>query len=397
MSRSYAGGDCGDGTGVNILSVFGTRPEAIKMAPLVKALKEEPSIRSLVCVTGQHREMLKQVLQLFGIVPDFDLSLMVPNQTLNTLSARALGAVDAVLEELQPDRMLVHGDTTTAMAASLSAFHRRIPVGHVEAGLRTYDLSRPWPEEMNRRVVDVVSDLLLAPTVGAKANLENEQLGGRIIVTGNTVIDALLATTALIDGDAELRSSLAADFPFLEANRRLLLVTGHRRESFGEGFSAICAALRRLSQRPDLDIVYPVHLNPNVREPVLSALSNRPRIHLIDPLEYLPFVYLMQRAHIVLTDSGGVQEEAPSLGKPVLVMRDVTERPEAVAAGTVRLVGANEDRIVASVTELLDDPSDYDRAARRLNPYGDGRATERIVAALAGHRVEEFVAPAIDD
>jgi UDP-N-acetylglucosamine 2-epimerase (non-hydrolysing) len=378
---------------MNILTVFGTRPEAIKMAPLVKALKEEPSIRSLVCVTGQHREMLKQVLQLFGIVPDFDLSLMIPNQTLNTLSARALGALDAVLEELRPDRMLVHGDTTTAMAASLSAFHRRIPVGHVEAGLRTYDLSRPWPEEMNRRVVDVVSDLLLAPTVGAKANLENERLGGRIVVTGNTVIDALLAITALIDRDAELRSSLAAQFPFLEANRRLLLVTGHRRESFGDGFAAICAALRRLSQRPDLDIVYPVHLNPNVREPVLGTLANRQRIHLIDPLDYLPFVYLMQRAYIVLTDSGGVQEEAPSLGKPVLVMRDVTERPEAVAARTVRLVGTSEERIVASVTELLDDPTAYDRVSRRLNPYGDGHATERIMAALAGRRVEEFVAP----
>jgi len=380
---------------MNILTVFGTRPEAIKMAPLVKALKDEPSIRSLVCVTGQHREMLKQVLQLFGIVPDFDLSLMISNQTLNTLSARALGALDAVLEELRPDRMLVHGDTTTAMAASLSAFHRRIPVGHVEAGLRTYDLSRPWPEEMNRRVVDVVSDLLLAPTAGAKANLENERLGGRIVVTGNTVIDALLATTALIDRDLDLRSSLAEQFPFLEANRRLLLVTGHRRESFGKGFAAICAALRRLSKRPDIDIVYPVHLNPNVREPVLGTLADRPRIHLIDPLDYLPFVYLMQRAYIVLTDSGGVQEEAPSLGKPVLVMRDVTERPEAVAARTVRLVGTSEERIVASVTELLDDPFVYDRISRRLNPYGDGHATERIISTLAGRRVEEFVAPPI--
>ena len=382
---------------MNILTVFGTRPEAIKMAPLVKALKDEPSIRSLVCVTGQHREMLKQVLQLFGIVPDFDLSLMVPNQTLNTLAARALGELDAVLEELKPDRMLVHGDTTTAMAASLSAFHRRIAIGHVEAGLRTYDLSRPWPEEMNRRVVDVVSDLLLAPTAGAKANLSSERLGGRIVVTGNTVIDALLATTAMIDRDADLQSSLAAQFPFLEANRRLLLVTGHRRESFGDGFAAICAALRRLSQRPDLDIVYPVHLNPSVREPVLGTLANQRHIHLIEPLDYLPFVYLMQRAYIVLTDSGGVQEEAPSLGKPVLVMRDVTERPEAVAARTVRLVGTSEERIVASVTDLLDDQAAYDRVSRRLNPYGDGHATERIIAALAGRRVEEFVAPPIDD
>lgn len=376
---------------MDILVVFGTRPEAIKMAPLVKALRHEPTIRSRVCVTGQHREMLDQVLQLFDIVPDYDLSLMMRDQTLNTLSSRSIEALDNVLEELRPDRLLVHGDTTTAMTASLAAFHRRIPVGHVEAGLRTYDLARPWPEEMNRRVVDVVSDLLFAPTVGAKANLLSERLSGRIFVTGNTVIDALFATTAMIDGSQELRASLAAQFPYLVASRKLLLVTGHRRESFGEGFAAICAALNRLSRRSGLDIVYPVHLNPNVRGPVLSALSGRPNVHLIDPLDYLPFVYLMQRADVILTDSGGVQEEAPSLGKPVLVMRAVTERPEAIAAGTVRLVGTSEDVIDASVTELLDDAAHC--RTRRDNPYGDGHAAERIVAVLAGRPMDEFAPP----
>jgi UDP-N-acetylglucosamine 2-epimerase (non-hydrolysing) len=378
---------------MDILIVFGTRPEGIKMAPLVKALRHEPTICTRVCVTGQHREMLDQVLELFGIVPDYDLSLMMRDQTLNTLSSRALEALDNVLEELRPDRLLVHGDTTTAMAASLAAFHRRIPVGHIEAGLRTYDLARPWPEEMNRRVVDVVSDLLFAPTAGAKANLLNERLSGRIFVTGNTVIDALFATTALIDGNRDLQSSLAAQFPYPAANRKLLLVTGHRRESFGDGFAAICAALDRLSRRSDLDIVYPVHLNPNVRGPVLAALSGRSNVHLMEPLDYLPFVYLMQRASLILTDSGGVQEEAPSLGKPVLVMRTVTERPEAVAAGTVRLVGTCEDVIDASVTELLDNAGAYHRFARLHNPYGDGHAAERIVAVLANRAMEEFATP----
>jgi UDP-N-acetylglucosamine 2-epimerase (non-hydrolysing) len=375
---------------MNVLTVFGTRPEAIKMAPLVKALQQEATIQVVVCVTGQHREMLDQVLRLFGIVPDYDLAVMTHDQTLNTLSARVLTALDHLLNDLRPDCVVVHGDTTTAMAASVAAFHRRIPIGHVEAGLRTYDLSRPWPEEMNRRVVDAVSDLLFAPTAGAKANLLDEKLGGRVFVTGNTVIDALVATAAHIDGDAKLQTLLAARFPYLASDRRLLLVTGHRRESFGGGFAAICAALDRLSRRSDIEIVYPVHLNPRVRGPVLGALTGRQNIHLIEPQDYLPFVYLMQRAHVVLTDSGGVQEEAPSLGKPVLVMRAVTERPEAVAAGTVCLVGTCEDRIVATVSELFDNGTTYRRFARNMNPYGDGQAAGRIVAALLGRSVCEF-------
>ena len=326
---------------MKVLSVFGTRPEAIKMAPLIKAMQRNAAISSVVCVTGQHRQMLDQVLSLFDIVPDYDLALMTQDQSLNALAGRALMALDDVLDKVKPDRVLVHGDTTTAMAAALAAFHRRIPIGHVEAGLRTRDLSRPWPEEMNRRVVDVVSDLLFAPTSGAKANLAAERLGGRIVVTGNTVVDALLATVARVKDDTGLQAQLAAQFSYLAADRKLLLVTGHRRESFGSGFNKICVALRRLSGRPDIEMVYPVHLNPNVRGPVLGTLSGRTNIHLVEPLEYVPFVYLMQRAHVVLTDSGGVQEEAPSLGKPVLVMRGVTERPEAVEAGTVHLVGTD--------------------------------------------------------
>jgi UDP-N-acetylglucosamine 2-epimerase (non-hydrolysing) len=379
---------------MNVLTVFGTRPEAIKMAPLVKALQQEATIQVVVCVTGQHREMLDQVLRLFGIVPDYDLAVMTHDQTLNTLSARVLTALDHLLNDLRPDCVVVHGDTTTAMAASVAAFHRRIPIGHVEAGLRTYDLSRPWPEEMNRRVVDAVSDLLFAPTAGAKANLLDEKLGGRVFVTGNTVIDALVATAARIDSDAKLQTLLAARFPYLATDRRLLLVTGHRRESFGGGFAAICAALDRLSRRPDIEIVYPVHLNPHVRDPVLGALAGHQNIHLIEPQDYLSFVYLMRRAHVVLTDSGGVQEEAPSLGKPVLVMRAVTERPEAVAAGTVRLVGTCEDRIVATVSELFDDEAIYRRSAHNMNPYGDGQAAGRIVAALVGRSVCEFTSSA---
>jgi UDP-N-acetylglucosamine 2-epimerase (non-hydrolysing) len=380
-----------------ILSVFGTRPEAIKMAPLVKAMQRASAVQSLVCVTGQHRQMLDQVLGLFGIVPDYDLSLMTQDQTLNALAGRALLALDDVLENVKPDRVLVHGDTTTAMAAALAAFHRRIPIGHVEAGLRTRDLSRPWPEEMNRRVVDVMSDLLFAPTPGAKANLAAERLGGRIVVTGNTVVDALLAAVVRIEDDTSLQAQLAQQFSYLAADRKLLLVTGHRRESFGEGFNKICVALRRLSGRPDIDIVYPVHLNPNVRGPVLGTLSGRANIHLIEPLEYVPFVYLMQRAHVVLTDSGGVQEEAPSLGKPVLVMRGVTERPEAVEAGTVHLVGTDPSRIITAVNKLFDDNDAYRRFARRLNPYGDGAASDRIVATLTGGEVHEFANEASSD
>ncbi|OYX14496.1 MAG: UDP-N-acetylglucosamine 2-epimerase (non-hydrolyzing) [Rhizobiales bacterium 32-66-8] len=369
---------------MRILSVFGTRPEAIKMAPLVKAIAATPGLTSLVCVTGQHRTMLDQVLRLFAITPDADLEVMVANQTLNGLTARVLTALDPVLERLKPDRVLVHGDTTTALAAALCAFHRGIPVGHVEAGLRTYDLTQPWPEEMNRQVVDRLCDLLFAPTAMAGQNLAGEHVSGQVFVTGNTVIDALHAALAGIDADPGLSARLSEAFAFLSPERRLILVTGHRRENFGAGFLDVCDALAALSERGDVDILYPVHLNPNVREPVHARLSGHPRVHLIAPQDYLPFVYLMRRASIVLTDSGGVQEEAPALGKPVLVMRDVTERPEAVSAGTVELVGTDAQRIVAAVSRLLDEPAHYEKFARRSNPYGDGQACARIVAALRG-------------
>lgn len=375
---------------MKILSIFGTRPEAIKMAPLVKALEREAGLTSEVCVTGQHRAMLDQILSAFDIRPDYDLDVMVPNQTLNGLSARVLGALDDLLAAAKPDRVLVHGDTTTAMAASLAAFHRRIPVGHIEAGLRTYDIDQPWPEELNRRIVDIASDLLFAPTDQARANLATEKLQGRIVVTGNTVIDALRLTMDRLGRDRPLQAQLEAQFGQLQSGRKLLLVTGHRRENFGAGFANICAALSALSSRDDLEIVYPIHLNPNVRGPVREALADRPNIHLIEPLDYIPFVYLMQRAHVILTDSGGVQEEAPSLGRPVLVLRDVTERPEAVAAGAVRLVGTSAERIVAEVAALLKGTTDPAGFEPKRNPYGDGYASERIVAAMAGSSFNEF-------
>jgi len=375
---------------MKVLSIFGTRPEAIKMAPLIKALEAEPGLTSIVCVTGQHRAMLDQVLDLFGIRPDHDLDVMVPNQTLNGLCARVMGALDDLIAMARPDRVLVHGDTTTAMAASLAAVHRQVPVGHVEAGLRTYDLSQPWPEELNRRIVDVASDWLFAPTPCARGNLAGERLEGRIVVTGNTVIDALRMTAERLHCDTDLRARLDAQFGILRGDRKLLLVTGHRRENFGGGFANICAALAELSLQPGLEIVYPVHLNPNVQGPVREALAGKPNIHLIEPQDYVPFVYLMQRAHLILTDSGGVQEEAPSLGKPVLVMRDVTERPEAVAAGTVRLVGTNASRIVSEATRILDREPVSTTFAPHGNPYGDGDAAARIVAALAGRPFEEF-------
>ena len=376
---------------MKILSVFGTRPEAIKMAPLVKALAEQSAMESVVCVTGQHKQMLQQVLDLFDITPQYDLELMTQNQTLNGLSARLLTAFDDVLETVRPDRILVHGDTTTAMMSAMAAFHRRIPIGHVEAGLRTGDLYQPWPEEMNRRTIDVCADLLFAPTDSSRRNLQAENLGGRILVTGNTVIDALLQTTQRILKDDAFRAELDAHFPFLNDERKVLLVTGHRRENFGSGFANICDALARLARRDDIQIVYPIHLNPNVRGPVQAALAGLPNVHLIEPLDYARFVRLMQRAHVILTDSGGVQEEAPSLGKPVLVMRNVTERPEAVQAGTVRLVGTEVDSIVGAVSHLYDNDDAWRAFSQRLNPYGDGLASQRIVAALGGAHVQEFL------
>ena len=362
------------------MSIFGTRPEAIKMAPVVHRLEECETIESVVCVTGQHRQMLDQVLELFNIRPDYDLSVMTHSQKLNGLTATIINKLDEVFEEVKPDRVLVHGDTTTSMAASLCAFHQGIPVGHVEAGLRTGKLDQPWPEEMNRRVADLVSDLLFAPTKQAEQNLLKENLGTKqIIVTGNTVIDALFEVVDKIKIDQELESKLSKKFPFLPIERKLLLVTGHRRENFGLGFEGICQALAKLAERDDVEIVYPVHLNPNVRQPVMETLGNNPYIHLIEPQEYLPFVYLMYQAAFIITDSGGVQEEAPSLGKPVLVMRDVTERPEAVDAGTVKLVGTVPEKIIQAAASYLDNPKLLAEASKNINPYGDGKASYRIL------------------
>jgi len=375
---------------MKVLSIFGTRPEAIKMAPLVTALQQEPEIQSVVCVTGQHREMLDQVLALFDLRAQHDLDIMVPNQTLNGLYARLISRVDSVLEAEQPDCVLVHGDTSTASACALASFHRRVRIGHVEAGLRTGNLAMPFPEEMNRRVVDAVGDWLFAPTAQSRANLMRENLAGRITITGNTVIDALAMTCAKLEPQGALAQQLEARYDWIDPSRRLLLVTGHRRESFGDGFKNICAALAELAQRDDLQIVYPVHLNPQVRNVVMTELAGLSHVHLIDPLDYLDFVWFMQRAYLILTDSGGVQEEAPYLGKPVLVMRDVTERPEAVQAGTVALVGTGTRRIVTEVTRLLDNPELHASFSRRINPYGDGRASQRIVDALCGRAVSEF-------
>ena len=370
---------------MRVLSIFGTRPEAIKMAPVVKALHDVPEIEGLVCVTAQHRHMLDQVLELFEISPDVDLNIMRPNQDLAHITIAVLEGVGNVLDDLKPDRVLVHGDTTTTFAAALAAYYRQIPVGHVEAGLRTGDIYAPFPEEMNRRLADAITDIYFAPTKGARDNLLREGSSAeKIFITGNTVIDSLLHITSRLDQDKDLQKSLDAAFPFLDPKRRLILVTGHRRENFGDGFENICHALADLSARDDLQIIYPVHLNPNVREPVMRILENRNNVHLTEPAEYLPFIRLMQRSHLVITDSGGIQEEAPSLGKPVLVMRSVTERPEAVEAGTVKLVGTDRAKIVAESTRLLDDTAAYETMSRAHNPYGDGNAASRIVKEIIG-------------
>jgi len=378
---------------MRVLSLFGTRPEGIKMAPLVHGLAGTKGIESIVCTTGQHRHMLDQVLQLFDIQAHHDLDVMLPGQTLNGLFARLMTRVDALLEEVKPDCVLVHGDTSTATACSLAAFHRRIPIGHVEAGLRTGDLTQPFPEEMNRRVVDVMGKWLFAPTVTSRDNLLKENLEGRIYVTGNTVIDALELTLSKLDHNPDMEASLAARYAWVDPAQRLVLVTGHRRENFGDGFIQICSALAELAKREDVQIVYPVHLNPQVRDVVMSTLSGLPNIHLIEPLDYLDFVWFMRRAYLILTDSGGVQEEAPHLGKPVLVMRDTTERPEAVSAGTVTLVVTRKERNVSAVQTFLDDAGHYQRVARSVNPYGDGHATTRIISALTGRQFSEFDPP----
>ena len=335
--------------------------------------------------------MIAPVLELFDIAPDYDLAIMSANQSLNGIVSRVISGLDEVIERAKPDRILVHGDTATAMAAALAGFQRKIPVAHVEAGLRTYDLTSPWPEEMNRRVVDLTSDLLFAPTRLSRDNLTREGLSGRVVVTGNTVIDALRMVTGMLDRSPGLRARLDNQHPEIHAGRRMVLVTGHRRENFGDGVRGICAALIALAERSDIDIVYPVHMNPNVRGPVTDLLAGRQNIHLIPPQSYLGFVRLMQRAHIILTDSGGVQEEAPSLGKPVLVMRDVTERPEALQAGTARLVGTDAARITQEVDQLLEDQDAYRAVSRRANPYGDGHAADRIVGMLTGRKISEFM------
>ena len=370
---------------MRVLSIFGTRPEAIKMAPVVKALHDAPEIEALVCVTAQHRHMLDQVLELFEISPDVDLNIMRPNQDLAHITTAVLEGVGQVLDDLKPDRVLVHGDTTTTFAAALASYYRQIPVGHVEAGLRTGDIYAPFPEEMNRRLADAITDIYFAPTKGARDNLLREGCPAeKIFVTGNTVIDSLLHITGKLDQDKDLQNGLDAAYPFLDPKRRLILVTGHRRENFGDGFEHTCHALADLSERDDLQIIYPVHLNPNVREPVMRILDNRDNVHLTEPAEYLPFIRLMQRSHLVITDSGGIQEEAPSLGKPVLVMRSVTERPEAVTAGTVKLVGTDRTTIVTESTRLLDDNAAYETMSRAHNPYGDGNAASRIVKEIIG-------------
>lgn len=362
-----------------VMLVFGTRPEAIKMAPVVAALRKMPSLEVLVTVTAQHREMLDQVLDLFRIVPDEDLDVMEPGQTLPGLFAKILGGVTEVLARRRPDLVLVHGDTSTTLATALASFYARVPVGHVEAGLRTGNMHAPWPEEANRKLTAPLSALHFSPTEKSRANLLAEGLPNtRIFVTGNTVIDALLEVAEKIQGDRELNAAQTAKLPFIDASKRLVLVTGHRRENFGEGFEQMCLAMRDIAERGDTQVVYPVHLNPNVQEPVRRILSGIDAVKLIEPLDYLPFVYLMSRAHIILTDSGGIQEEAPSLGKPVLVMRETTERPEAVDAGTVRLVGNSRQRIVEETSLLLDDAVVYDAMSRAHNPYGDGQASRRI-------------------
>ncbi|WP_022940595.1 non-hydrolyzing UDP-N-acetylglucosamine 2-epimerase [Psychromonas hadalis] len=367
-----------------ILTVFGTRPEAIKMAPLVHKLAAEKNLESRVCVTAQHREMLDQVLNLFEIIPDYDLDIMKPGQDLFDVTGNILSGLKGVLDDFKPDLVLVHGDTTTTFSASLAAFYKQIKIGHVEAGLRTGNLYSPWPEEANRTLTGVLTHYHFAPTQGSKDNLIREHVADdRIIITGNTVIDALLWVKEKLDGDKNVSAELAKSFPFLDENKKLILVTGHRRESFGGGFERICEALANIANaRPDVQILYPMHMNPNVREPVNRILSGLDNVFLIEPQDYLPFVYLMNRSYLIITDSGGVQEEAPSLGKPVLVMRDTTERPEAVAAGTVKLVGTDTQCITQSTLALLDDQALYNSMAKAHNPYGDGQACARIVKAL---------------
>lgn len=379
-----------------IMLVFGTRPEAIKMAPLVKEFqKNTKDFKTLVCVTGQHREMLDQVLHIFSIKPDYDLNIMKQGQDLYDVTSRVLLGMRDVLKKVQPDVVLVHGDTTTSTAAALAAFYQQIPVGHVEAGLRTHNIYSPWPEEMNRQITGRIATYHFAPTSLSKQNLLAENIKEEAVtVTGNTVIDALYMVVDKIKNDKELDAELedtlktsGYDIKRLKNGKKLVLITGHRRENFGDGFMSMCRAIQTLTKKyPDVDFVYPMHLNPNVRKPIHEIwgedLSNLCNMFFIEPLEYLSFVYLMEKSSIVLTDSGGIQEEAPGLGKPVLVMRDTTERPEALKAGTVKLVGTDYDKIVTEVSSLLDNQMYYDEMSKAVNPYGDGKACERIVGLL---------------
>lgn len=386
-----------------VMLVFGTRPEAIKMCPLVKEFQKHPEdFETVVCVTGQHREMLDQVLDIFDVKPDYDLNIMKQGQDLYDVTARVLTGMRDVLKEVCPDVVLVHGDTTTSTAAALAAFYQQIPVGHVEAGLRTHNIYSPWPEEMNRQLTGRIATYNFAPTPLSEKNLQAEQAWGEVFVTGNTVIDALHRVVEKLKSDAtlaaeqeEILRKAGYEVSRLKAGRRLVLITGHRRENFGDGFIQMCTAIRDLKNKyPDVDFVYPMHLNPNVRKPIHEVfgedLTDLGNMFFIEPLQYLEFVYLMDKSTIVLTDSGGIQEEAPGLGKPVLVMRDTTERPEALASGTVHLVGTDYDKIMGEVSALLDDAVAYERMSKAVNPYGDGRACDRIVRALKGESVDRY-------
>ena len=385
-----------------VMLVFGTRPEAIKMCPLVKEFQKHPdTFETIVCVTGQHREMLDQVLTIFEVKPDYDLNIMKQGQDLYDVTARVLTGMRDILKALLPDVVLVHGDTTTSTAAALAAFYQQIPVGHVEAGLRTHNIYSPWPEEMNRQITGRIATYNFAPTPLSENNLLEEMAQGRIFVTGNTVIDALhmvvsklKSDKALADNQIKVLADAGYDVTRLDGGKKLVLITGHRRENFGEGFISMVTAMKDLSEKyPDVDFVYPMHLNPNVRKPIHEVFGDdltRPNFFFIEPLQYLEFVYLMEKSTVVLTDSGGIQEEAPGLGKPVLVMRDTTERPEALKSGTVHLVGTNHDLIVNEVSTLLDDEKAYEKMSKAVNPYGDGKACDRIVRALNGEVVDRY-------
>jgi UDP-N-acetylglucosamine 2-epimerase len=372
---------------VKVLTVFGTRPEAIKLAPVVRAFQATPGIEHVTCVTGQHRQMLDQVLAVFDIVPEHDLNIMKPGQSLDHVTTAALTGVGAVMDAAKPDWVIVQGDTATAFAAALAGFYRKVKVAHVEAGLRTGNILSPWPEEGNRKLIGQITKSHFPPTETSANNLRREAVPEKdIFVTGNTVIDALQIVAGRVQKDASLRAGFDETFSFIDPAKRLVLVTGHRRENFDGGLERVCTALRQIAERGDVEIVYPVHLNPNVQATAAQVLGNHPSVHLIAPQDYLPFVYLMQRSYMIVTDSGGIQEEAPGLGKPVLVTRDTTERPEAIEAGTARLVGTDAQDLVRHVTELLDDTTAYAKMAQAKNPFGDGMASARIVDHILNHR-----------